>query len=271
MSFRVWQCGGRIEMSPCSHVGHVFRKSTPYTIPQESKNLAVNLARAAMVWMDDWQDFILLYTEGLSLDMKQQLDISERLELRKKLKCKSFDWYLENVWPDHYMPAPDRFFGKIIWLDGETESAQAYSKYMKELPGRAITREWPVIFEEIGKNAVEFMSLIDLDRDKCLRGSDEKDATHKYAVTVGDCNLHRESKDMFVITPSGQIMSNENVCLTYHQPKHGVRDRLKNQNSNATVSNVKLVQCTDDSNQYWQYDMDVSTIFANRIRKINFE
>ncbi|XP_044525050.1 polypeptide N-acetylgalactosaminyltransferase 5 [Gracilinanus agilis] len=105
LSFKVWMCGGEIEIIPCSRVGHIFRKDNPYSFPENRiKTIERNLIRVAEVWLDEYKE--IFYGHGHHL-LDQSLNVgnlTQQRELRKKLGCRSFKWYLENVFPDIEAP-----------------------------------------------------------------------------------------------------------------------------------------------------------------------
>ena len=102
ISFKTWMCGGRLDIMPCSHVGHVFRGGSPY--PGHVKNsMSINQKRVADVWLDEYAEIVYLrHPELRTLDAG---NITDRVNLRKRLNCKSFKWFMENVQPDKYVPS----------------------------------------------------------------------------------------------------------------------------------------------------------------------
>ncbi|KAI3387631.1 hypothetical protein SNEBB_000196 [Seison nebaliae] len=112
MSLRIWMCGGELLIVTCSHVGHIFRKQTPYTFPGGTSSIIYhNTKRLIDVWGGKYKEFF--YSQMPELKKVDAGDISERLDLQKKLKCKNFEWYIENVFPNSQLPLNSKHVGQL--------------------------------------------------------------------------------------------------------------------------------------------------------------
>lgn len=116
MSFKCWMCGGRIIIHPCSHVAHVFRKETPYKF-LESESIFVtifkNYKRVALVWLDEYKQ--LIYAVNPDIKRLNGGDVSDRLELRRKLNCSSFKHFVQMFQLKNF-PLNHRFIGSVRFV-----------------------------------------------------------------------------------------------------------------------------------------------------------
>lgn len=248
MSLRIWQCGGVLEIAPCSHVGHLFRKSSPYTFPGGVNTvLNTNLARLALVWMDDWSLFFIKYNK-IEDTIVNSIDVVERVKLRKKMKCKSFEWYLNNIWPLNFWPGNDRFFGKLVILDSSSIFYSKYVELMFEFEAKYRNTTLTHLITYLNNKTEYFERLTEKSTFFCLSKPHRAEFASQSNLNsiLKQCN-HSDLllQEHFVIKSTGFIMSDEGVCLDFDDFILKKHKEVK----------AKFVNCIDDYRQQFVYDV----------------
>ncbi|XP_071451657.1 polypeptide N-acetylgalactosaminyltransferase 11-like [Hetaerina americana] len=128
ISFRIWMCGGSLEIVPCSRVGHVFRRRRPYGSPRGEDTMTRNSLRVAHVWMDEYKDYF--FRERPDARTVPYGDVSSRVALRNRLKCHPFSWYLANVYPE--LPIPTSSSNSPQQGDAAVEKAERIRRKQKK-------------------------------------------------------------------------------------------------------------------------------------------
>nr|XP_037858838.1 polypeptide N-acetylgalactosaminyltransferase 15 isoform X1 [Chlorocebus sabaeus] len=114
LSFKAWLCGGSVEILPCSRVGHIYgNQDAPSPVDQEAT--LRNKVRIAETWLGSFKETFYRHSpEAFSLSKVEKPDCMERLQLQRRLSCRTFHWFLANVYPELYPSEPrPRFSGKL--------------------------------------------------------------------------------------------------------------------------------------------------------------
>ncbi|XP_053621287.1 polypeptide N-acetylgalactosaminyltransferase 1-like [Plodia interpunctella] len=246
MSFRVWMCGGTLEAIPCSRVGHVFRSFHPYGLPGSSDTHGINTARMADVWMDEYAELFYLHRPDLKKNPKIG-DVTYRKILREKLRCKSFRWYLENVYPEKFVPVRD---------------AIAYGRFKNELHNVCLDTlqrkdAHPVLGVYPCHVALKISQYFSIslagqlrDEERCAAVARDESNADRHVVLMMPCREGRQPAKMQLWSLEKRRIRHvkSNLCLTA-----------------AAAGDARVAACAHARDQLWDVDYSADNHYKRNI------
>lgn len=108
-------CGGMILTIPCSRVGYIYALESPILSPQLVRNRLVIAASL----MDDYKRHFYTarsLTNNSATEIVKKIDASIHATkmLRQNLKCKSFEWYMYNIYYDKKEPRANSQYAGLV-------------------------------------------------------------------------------------------------------------------------------------------------------------
>jgi polypeptide N-acetylgalactosaminyltransferase len=227
ISFRIWMCGGKLELIPCSRVGHVFRQRRPYGSPDGEDTMLHNSLRVATVWMDSYKEYFLNHRpDAKSINFG---DVSSRIQLRKELKCNDFDWYLKNVYPELTLPTDNEERLKKKWSALENDKFQPWHSRKR--------------------NYVDQYQIRLSNSSLCIQSA--KDVTSKGSSLILKSCI-RTKNQMWYETDKSELVLGQLLCLQVNNPhpmlykchEMGADQEWKHQGQNKTaIYNIAAGTC----------------------------
>ncbi|KAK8404121.1 hypothetical protein O3P69_000290 [Scylla paramamosain] len=237
MSFRVWMCGGTLETIPCSRVGHIFRSFHPYTFPGNKDTHGLNTARMAEAWMDDYKRLFYLYRP--ELQQADYGDVSERRELRNRLQCKSFKWYLDNVYPQKFILDEDSVaFGRL--RNNATKPDICFDNLQRN---EKSPYNMGLYTCHSFTSSSQFMSLSkngELRREEVCAEVPPTPGMPTQRVRMVRCHGRRGNQEWY-LTQTGHVV---------HKPSNKCLDRAYKQ----SMDDVFVADCANTITQQWLFD-----------------